>query len=113
MRFAVPGFLFLLATLVSTASADTAFWWTCDFDGGAGIQPKSFGFFPSDMTGTIVLGEEERPIAVYELGGVANIFLTDMSPERWVMAFDPETNSAIGYADAHLVPSISCRGGAE
>lgn len=97
------------------AKADTAFWFTCDFDGGAGLQSTSFGLFAEGGNGSIAFGQDAdlRPIIWYDVGETTHLFSNDLSPPRWVLSFDAETQTALGYADAHLVHSTSCRGGTE
>ena len=97
------------------AKAETAFWFTCDFDGGAGIQSTSFGLFANSGEGSIAFGPnaELRPIIWHDVGRTTHLFFDDLAPPRWVMSFDSETFTALGYADAHLVQATSCRGGAE
>ncbi len=105
----------LAAAAALPASAETAFWFTCDFDGGAGLQSTSFGLFAEGGNGSIAFGPdaELRPIIWHDVGETAHYFLNDLSPPRWVLSFDAERQTALGYADAHLVPSTSCRGGAQ
>lgn len=97
------------------AKADTAFWFTCDFDGGAGVQSTSFGLFANTGDGSIALGDDSdlRPITWRDVGETTHIFLDDLTPPRWVLSFDAETQTALGYADGHLVTANTCRGGAE
>jgi hypothetical protein len=97
------------------ASADTAFWFTCDFVQETGIEPISFGMFANTGDGMIALGRDAdlRPIVWYELGNVTHIFLDDVNPTTWVLSFDPEGQDALAYAEAHVTASVACRGGAE
>lgn len=109
LSIAVVGF----ATM--PASAETAFWFTCDFPGEAGQQTISFGLYTSSGEGFITFdaGAEMRPITWYELGGTTHIFLDDVQPVAWALSFDPETQAALTYAEAHVTGSTSCRGGAK
>ena len=102
-----------LAVAVMPAKAETAFWFTCDFDSGAGVQTTSFGLYASDGNGFIAFdGEEDlRPIIWIELGTVTHIFFDDVEPRSWVLSFYPKSDSALSYANGQLTQSTSCRFG--
>lgn len=116
MRFAVPGFLFLLATLVSTASADTAFWWTCDFVREGEPYSDHLGMWTSDRAELVINGHElghvENTMTV-RVDDTIHVFNTEEWPYRWRWAINMDTMEGLSFSEGIPIRSTSCRGGAE
>ena len=104
-----------LTPVISPASADTPFWFTCDFVQESGETPISFGMHAESGDGQLVVGTDGdlRPVRWYEMGGVTHLFYDDTPRAEWILSFDPEAGEALTYAEAHVTVSTSCRFGGE
>ena len=108
----------LFALTSSFASAETAFWVTCDFNREGSRLSDHLGVFPESRGELVTNGFENghsRDVLVTPLGETLYVFEEVASPEqyRWLWSINLETMQGIAFSEGYPTPSLECRVGAE